>query len=398
MTERLYYSDAYLLEFTSRIVESGVRGENRFTILDRSAFYPTSGGQQHDTGLLNEVDIIEVIESESGDVLHLSQKPVGKPGDEVTGLVDADRRRQHRQQHTAQHIISQVLVRHYELETVSVHLGQEYGAIELEIKDFTPEQLDRVQTSVDEIVQANLSVEIMFADSDKLDSIPLRRIPTREGKLRIIRIGEFDYSACGGTHCHNTAEVGMIKIIGTEKMRGRTAVRFLSGSQAVRDYAERFAATDTLSRMLTCHPNDLADKIEKLTSENKALKKELTALQKELLPQKVTALAEKAESRGGRAVLFEDFGDYDQHLASQLAGQTADRIDGVAGLFINGRLIIATSEASGLDAGKIARMIAQQTGMKGGGNNRLAQMGGGDPNAVEKYRTAFLNSVTDDQA
>ena len=285
----------------------------------------------------------------------------------------------------------------FDLTTMSVHLGEEYGAVEVEAKDLTPNQLSELQSRVDEIILANLPVEVLFIDSDQLDSVPLRKISTRKGTLRIIKIGEFDYSACGGTHCRSTAEVGMIKITGTEKIRGRTQIKFLSGVQAFMDYRDRFAVTDSLSRQLTCHPNDLFDKVEKMAVENKALRKELAEAQRELLPARARSLAEKAEIYGGKKLLFEEIGAYDQRLASQLAGLVANRIDGVTAVMLGARLIIATSETSALDAGALARRLSEQTDLKGGGNKRLAQMGGGSPGSASEYKNALIKLIADDQ-
>lgn len=168
MTERLYYGDPALLEFDATVVGQGQRGEMYFTLLDRSAFYPTSGGQLFDRGALNGIEIVETIEADDGEVRHLSNAPVGQTGDKVHGTVDRPRRQKNRQLHTAQHLISQVFIRLGDAETVSVHLGEEYGAVELNRVDITESELDQAERWTNELILDNLPVEIRVIDASDL--------------------------------------------------------------------------------------------------------------------------------------------------------------------------------------------------------------------------------------
>ncbi len=393
MTTRLYYQDSSLLEFEAKIVSSGKHDNRFFTVLDRSAFYPTSGGQQYDTGKLNEVAIVDVIENDSGDVWHISDQPVGDSGDAVTGIVDKRRRQRHRQQHTAQHILSQTFARLYQLETVSVHLGEDYGAIEFDTKEVTAAQLSEAEQSSMQMVFDNLPVEILFIDGSEIASIPLRRPPKREGEIRVIKIGDLEYSACGGTHCVSTAEVGVIKIIGTEKLRGRVLVKFLSGIQAVEDYRIRFDVSDRVAQTLTCHVTDLPDKLVKLQDANKTLQRELVRVQKEGLGVKAEQLSQTATSYKDVKVVFEDVGPLDARLAGQLATQVSDITGGLTALFTDGRIVIATSENCQLQASQLAKGISEATGLKGGGNPRQAQLGGADKQKLDDYRKELIRLV-----
>ncbi|HKK21369.1 MAG TPA: DHHA1 domain-containing protein [candidate division Zixibacteria bacterium] len=376
MTERLYYTDPALLEFDTEIVETGRAGDRHYTILRQSAFYPTSGGQQFDTGTLNETPVVDVVEDESHEVRHITEQPVGAVGDHVRGIVDRQRRRRHRRQHTAQHILSQSLIRCLGAETVSVHLGEEYGAVELNREEVSDSDLAEVESFANQVVADSLPVKIMFVEGEEIDKLPLRKIPDRSGPLRVIRVGEFDYSACGGTHCVNTSEVIGIKLVGTEKIRGHLLVKFLSGEQVWEDYDARFRVTNLLSQELTCHIEDFPAKFEKLSEENKQLRKDLAELQKELLPIKATQLAENVRRIGEHGLVAEDIGAYDKKGIGQLAGAVAEKANGVAMLYSDGRVVIATSESSGLDAGAMAREITTRLGLKGGGNARQSQLGG----------------------
>ncbi len=396
MTERLYYDNSGLLEFEAVIIETGAHESGHFTVLDRSAFYPTSGGQMHDTGSLNEVPVIDIIETDDERVLHITSKNAGDTGERVSGVVDKNRRRRNRQNHTAQHILSGAFVKLYDLDTVSMHLGEEYANIELPVKSVTEEQLLSAERLANEIVADNLPVEILAVDSSDAADLPLRKIPERSGKLRIIRIGEFDYSACGGTHCDCTAEVGLIKIIGLEKMRGRVAIGFLAGDLAREDYVRRFAVTDRISRRFTCHHSEIETKLDGFASENKQLRKSLSNAQKQLLPIKADQLAAEADTSSRIPLLLTQADDIEASIANQLAGMVADKIEGLAVLLIDGRLILAVAKDTDLHAGKLAKTLAEETDLKGGGSERMAQLGGASAEEMDTYREKLLTLIANE--
>jgi alanyl-tRNA synthetase len=392
VTERLYYRDPSLTEFDATI-QAVTEADGRFrTVLDRSAFYPTSGGQLFDTGLINGIAVVDVID-EGASVLHISELPVGKVGEKVTGVVDRPRRTMHRQQHTAQHILSQVFIREFHMETVSVHLGDDYGAIELDNTIIEPDQFDKAERIANDIIYTNWPVSIMFVSGAELDAIPLRKIPSREGELRVIKIGEFDYSACGGTHCNSTAEVSVIKIIGWEKLRGHALVKFLAGSQALEDYRSRFAVTDTLAKALTCHPNDLPGKVDKLSAENKDQRKQMALLYKELLPLRAEALIQNAQQIGTLHYVYKAIDGMDASTAGQLASMVADKVDGLVLFVADGKLLISVGAGSGLHAGELAKKLSGVLGLKGGGSNKAAQLGGADLSKLEEYKAALLSQI-----
>ena len=394
MTERLYYTDPDLTEFEGTIVRTGRREDGYFAVLDRSAFYPTSGGQSHDNGTLNGEQINDVVE-EADEVIHLSGADIGRVGTKVKGIVDKERRRRNCQSHTAQHIMSGACDRLYGFRTASVHLGDEYTAVELETATMSPAQLTAIETLANQVVAENVTVEIKFVDSNQAAALPFRKEPQRGGELRVIRIGEFDYSACGGTHCRTSGGVRLIKIIGCDRIRGRVVINFFAGDLAVADYQMRFDVTDTLAKAFTCHPTDLVAKIDKRTSENKELKSRLIDAQKELLPIRASQLAQKADTVGGVKVLFERVADLEPASASRLAGLVADEIGGLAVLAIESRLILATSPSSGLHAGNLARKIAERSGLKGGGNERVAQLGGAVDNNPKPYAEIIRSVLAD---
>lgn len=396
MTERLYYDDSSRLEFDAVIVAVECDDTRYVTVLDRSAFYPTSGGQQHDTGELGGIPVMDVIEVDNERVGHVTARPVGNPGERVDGRIDAARRRRHCRQHTAQHVLSQVFVSLFGHETVSVHLGEEYGAIELDVDGLSEERLQRAEDRANEIVLENRPVTQTRLSREEAGELPLRKAPPDKAKVRVVSIDGLDWSACGGTHCKSTAEIGLIKIAGAEKMRGHVLVRFLCGKQALRDYAERYRLTDELSRRLTCNIGDLPSKLESLDNQTRDLRRELSVAWRQLLPIRAERAVARASSDANRNVCIVEEDVPDQKLAGELAGLVADRVKMITLLSYDGRLLLATPSDSQLHAGDLARRLAGETGLRGGGSARLAQLGGLDVTRMNDYRDAVERLIQDD--
>ncbi|KAA3636880.1 MAG: hypothetical protein DWP97_01880 [Calditrichaeota bacterium] len=394
MTERLYYTNPELLQFDASIVSSVEKDGKYLTRLDRSAFYPTSGGQQNDLGKLNGVDIIDVIE-ENDDVVHLSESIVGNEGVQVTGLIDEERRFWHRQIHSAQHILSQAFARLHGLTTMSVHLGDEYGNIEVDSDHVSQSQLDEVEKLANQIIRDNLPVDILFIEHTELSNYPLRKVPTRTGRIRLIKIGEVEYSACGGTHVNSTAQVQLVKIISTVKIRGRTAVNFLCGTKAVEDYCNRYKIVADVSQHLTCNISDIPSKIEKFEAELKEQSKELTKLQKELLPVKASQFAELKMLKNNIHYVVAPVSDLNQKLLGNLCGLVADDISGIAVLTTDKKIAIASSVEQ-VNASEIAKVLSSELGFKGGGNQKAAQLGASetvDVKTITEKVNIFLDEL-----
>jgi alanyl-tRNA synthetase len=339
-----------------------------------------------DRGSLNGVKVIEVLETDSGDVEHITRRQVGKKGDMIEGVVDKERRNRNRQLHTAQHILSQAFVKLFGYETVSVHLGEEYGAVELKVAKVSGGELSRAESMANEIIEHNYPVETSFVERDEARKLPLRKVPKRAGTIRVVKIGEFDWSACGGTHCLSTLEVGLIKITGVEKMRRRMLVKFLAGNQAFDDYRLRFSVTDELARSLTCHVGDLPSKITKLIEKNKELEKEIFHARTYLLLTRVDELFGQAETTGDIKLVADVMDDLDVSQATELATTLADHINGLVLFCVEKRLLLAVGPRSGLHAGDLMKQLVGFFDLKGGGGPTLAQAGGADPKLMEDYK------------
>src|SRR5271168_520334 len=241
MTEHLYYHDSFLYEFDAEVREVAVVDSRPTLILDRTAFYPTSGGQVFDTGWIapagqvEKLRVAEVAERDDGTILHFLENPTQtQPGSRIHGLIDVARRRDHMQQHTGQHVLSAAFVRSLNMPTVSFHMGVDSCSIDLDTKSLTAKQAETAEALANDVVTENRSVGIRFVTSDEAKELGLRKVPPAErDQLRLIDIHDFDLTACGGTHVTATGQIGSILLRKIEKVRQGWRVEFVCGKRAV---------------------------------------------------------------------------------------------------------------------------------------------------------------------
>src|SRR5580704_13091500 len=244
MTDRLYYHDSFLYNFDAE-VRSTLETPRPAIVLDRTAFYPTSGGQIHDTGWIVSPDldpnfanlrVTEVADTEDGQVVHYLEAPLKnvEPGTRVRGKVDAARRRDHMQQHSAQHVLSAAFVHLFNMPTVSFHMADDYCSIDLDTPNLDKDKIESAEHLANEIVLENRPVDIQFVTRDEAEKLGLRKLPPVEREqLRLIDIHDFDLTACGGTHVAFTGQIGSIFLRKTEKARYGYRVEFVAGQRAV---------------------------------------------------------------------------------------------------------------------------------------------------------------------
>lgn len=391
-TKRLYYTDSNLLSFKAKIVDVKKIENKHITILEKTAFYPTSGGQQHDVGLLQKIPVIDVIDGD--EIQHITESAVGKVGEIVSGQIDYDRRLKNKQQHSAQHILSQSFYRLYNLVTMSVHLGDNYGNIEFDTKELSDDQLQKAEKLSNQVISENRKVEVIFANSNNVSKYNLRKPPKRSGEIRLIQIDDFECTACGGTHVNSTAEIQLIKIISTEKIRGRTAVNFLCGQQAIDDYRTCFNVSKAISNKLTCSVHDIEAHFQKLVETNKSLKRDITLYQKELIPHKIHELLKKSEMVADVQTIFSIENRFDKNIMNQFVLELAEKCNGIAVILYNDKIIISCAKTIKRNAGDIAKELSAMTELKGGGNKNIAQLGGVLENDFDMYKTNIKEIIS----
>src|SRR5579862_9623812 len=270
MTTRLYYDDCYLREFRANVIETAEGGRRAY--LDRTAFYPTSGGQPYDLGTLGGVAVREVID-EDDRIAHLLESPIATG--EAEARIDWPRRFDHMQQHTGQHLLSAVLIELFNYPTVSFHLGAATSTIDIEAASLEPKKIERAEERCAEIAAEARPVVITYEDSSS--DLGLRKESKRGGTLRIVSIAGLDRSACGGTHVRSTAEIGPILIRKLEKIRGNVRIEFVCGLRAIRQARQDFQTLSEISRLVSVPfeeaPALVAAQIEKAKTLEKAAQK-----------------------------------------------------------------------------------------------------------------------------
>jgi alanyl-tRNA synthetase len=288
MTERIYYTEPACRSFDA-VVTAVVEHEGApALVLDRTAFYPTSGGQPCDTGRLGATDVLDTIDD--GDrVLHVVGGPLAV-GQTVHGVIDWIRRFDHMQQHTGQHVLSAAFDRLLDNRTMSFHMGGESSTIDL-AREASPEDVERCVDEANRVVWEDRPVTIRFASPEEAARLPLRKEPVREGPLRLIEVTDFDLSACGGTHVSRTGEIGLIAVTAAEKFRGGTRLTFVCGGRALRALRSLRDAVAGSVRSLSVLPQELPAAVERIQAEGKLARKTIARLQSELAIHEATRLA-----------------------------------------------------------------------------------------------------------
>ncbi|MCU0635688.1 MAG: alanine--tRNA ligase-related protein [Gemmatimonadaceae bacterium] len=374
MTHRLYYTDAYTLAFDAQVRSIDATGTR--VVLDRTAFYPTSGGQPFDTGTLDVARVVDVVEDDdTGDIVHILATPTAAtPGTAVIGTVDEARRRDHREQHTAQHLLSAIAADTFGWETVSVHFGADRSLIEFAVAEATPEQLATLEQQADAVARAPKAVTVGFEDAAA--ALGLRKPPTRDGEIRVVTIEGIDRSACGGTHVRSTAEVLPIVLRGTERLRGRVRVGFLAGQRAISRAAEDARLLAQIATQLTCAPAEVPDAIVRLTVRAGELENERRRLRTQLASVEARALWETAHigSDGVRALRIaqhalplEDVKPLVQALVALGGVRVCATSESPLGV------LFAVSSDVPTDCGRALREALVAVGGRGGGNAAQAQ-------------------------
>jgi alanyl-tRNA synthetase len=391
MTTRLYYTAPWQREFDATVVAVEERDGVQHVRLDRTAFYPTSGGQPHDTGTLGGARVIEVIDEADLDgpaadatppqIVHVLDGRL-EAGARVTGQIDWPRRFDHMQQHTGQHVLSAAFHHLHGVRTVSFHLGAEVSTIDL-ARDLTPQEISGAATEANRIVWEDRPVTIRFASSEEVGRLPLRKEPVKSGRLRLIDVGGYDLSACGGTHVSRTGAIGLVAVRAWERFKGGTRLTFVCGGRALRAFEELRDVVDAAARPLTVHPRDLPGAVERLLDERKARQREVRTIGERLAGYEGARLAAEAAMVGDLRVVLAAASDQDADGLKALAAAAVRSGAHGAVLLTASRplnIVVASAAdgAAGFDAGAIVKALAARFGGRGGGRPDLAQGGGLD--------------------
>lgn len=398
MTKRLYYTDSYQTEFDAAVTSVTTLDGRPALALDRSCFYPTSGGQPNDLGMLDlgawgSRQVIDVVAGE-GIVHHVLNAPPELPvGSRVHGVIDWTRRYDHMQQHSGQHLLSQIFARRFEYETVSVHFGTEESTLDLDTATVDPAQFEEAETAANDLVYASLPITAYFVDENDLHRVPLRRPPAVTGQIRIVEIAQFDYSACGGTHVHTSAEIGPVKLIRQERRRGQTRITFLCGRRAVADYARKHRLLTQTAALFSTDVGQVPTLVGAGLEQNKALQHrvdELIARQLTYTSRDLLAAAQFVGADRVVAAVLDLPVDALKTLANLL--QAEPHTIALLGSGAGGKAtaVFARSDDAAPHMGNLLAGALGALGGRGGGRPEFAQ-GGGIP--VEKLDELLQTAV-----
>jgi alanyl-tRNA synthetase len=368
VTERLYYLDSYLTEFEASV--AGRADGDRRLYLDRTAFYPTSGGQPHDTGRLGDSEVVDVVD-EGERVAHVLAEPL--EADRVAGRIDWARRFDHMQQHTGQHLLSAVLAELYGFDTVSVHFGRDASTLDLDAAAITPEEITVAERRANAVVTENRPVVATFEDA--ATAAGLRKPSGRGGTIRIVTIHELDRSACGGTHVRATGEIGPILIQKADRVRKTVRLEFLCGARAVRRARADHDLVTRLGALFSAAPDELPALVESQRAELKATAAACRELELELdgLRARELYAAATPDAAGVRWVAVPHGRTIERQRGLGQAIAALPRAVFVGTTSSPAGLVVAASADSERDAAVLLRAALVAVGGRGGGTARLAQ-------------------------
>lgn len=400
-TERLYYTDAYRTTFDAQVVACAPRAETppggpaAYAVeIAASAFYPTSGGQPFDTGTLGDARVLDVIDEDDGRVVHVTDRAL-EPASVVTGTIDWDRRFDHMQQHTGQHVLSAAFDRLFSNRTESFHLGADSCSIDL-AREVSGGDVARAVDEANRIVWEDRPVTVRFVSEQEAAALPLRKEPARGGTLRLVEVADYDLSACGGTHVARTGAIGIIAASGWEKFRGGSRLQFLCGGRVRRRFDVWRDALAATMKHLSVAPEELAGGVERLQAENKSLQRALRTAQEKLAGYEAKALVARGTRVGPRLVVAEAVPDLDAVGLKAMAAAAAAEPGAAVALFSAtspALVVVARHSDAAVDAGAVLKALVGQFGGKGGGKPDLAQGGGlqGDSAALVTAAVGLLS-------
>lgn len=396
-TERLYYNDSHLTEFDARVVGvEEIDGGRAGVRLDRTAFYPTGGGQPSDTGMLDGARVVECVDEEEAGVLHVVEGAGLEIGATVHGRVDWPRRLDHLQQHTGQHILSQAFVELFRVETHSFRMMERASEIDVALQEPTDERIAHAVELANRIIWEDRPVRLHHVTAEEAAAMPLRKDSEREGHLRIIEIEGFDMSPCGGTHAARTGEVGIIAVRSWERAKGLTRVEFVAGNRALADYRRANTTARSVAALFSVGRDEAVAAVSRLLDENKQLTRRMRTFEEMAARVEADELLTETPPRPG---------DQARIVARTFEGRDADALKRLAHALVahpatiallgsldgdNARLIFARSSDATPDMNALMRQACAQLDGRGGGRPDMAQGGG---RRVEKLSDAVAEAA-----
>lgn len=369
----LYHDDSLLLVFQARVVEHAAIADKASVILDRTAFYPESGGQMADRGKLGAATVVDVVLDDAGRIHHVLEGALPTIGDVVDGEIDKTRRRIHMAQHTGQHMLSRALVEVAGAETVSSRLGESACTIDLSLETLDERAASRAEDLVNSLIDDDVPVRAFFPEPDELRALPLRRQPKVTDNVRVVAIGDFDVSPCGGTHCTHASQVGFVRIEAVERYKGSARIVFSAGPRARRNVSREASITRTLAREFTCGTDDVPLGLDKLRRELTEARETLGRVRIRVASALADDFVRTATNSAVVGVVDDASLDLVRAVAARITAQ-GDRVAMIAGAADGGTIVlVARGPESKFDCGAFLKRLAASAGGRGGGRPERAE-------------------------
>ena len=392
-TQRLYYDDSYLRDFTAKILsveplppdlQAGRVQQSWAVVLDRTALYPTSGGQPHDRGKLGDANVLEV-RDEADEIIHIVDRELDEEAS-VTCCVDSPRRFDHMQQHTGQHLLSAMFLERAGLPTVSFHLGEEFCTIDLQGPEPSEATLAGIERAANKIIFENRPIRIRYATAEQLEEMGIRKKVERTGMLRVIEIDGADLTPCGGTHVNSTGQIGMILIRRHNKIRQDWRVEFVCGARAERAAGSDFRQLRNAARELQCAPSEVSEAVTRAVADRDKNFSSLRATLEQLAAAEATIALSSAPPPSAGVRIYEKIftaahADYPGLFVSALAKH--ENVIALIASAETGQLFFAQSAAGAADLSALLKQLFTELPGKGGGQKNSARGKLVDPSAAE---------------
>lgn len=372
-TKRLYFDNPYQVEFRAKVLEKGIFEHKPSLILDQTCFYPESGGQPSDKGTINSVRVFNVLE-EGEQIVHLLEEDI--EAEEVRGKIDWETRFDYMQQHTGQHILSQSFYELFGAETLSFHLGEDLSTVEIDIRKVIEDDVGKVESRANEIVFQNREIKKYFISEERIGDVPLRKPPQKKGTIRVVEVADFDYSACGGTHCRRAGEVGIIKIIKWERIRNNIRFEFVCGKRALKDYTLKNRVLNKIATHLTVHEREVISSVENALSDIKSQKKKIKKMQERIALFEAREIIRKTKEKIIKDILRERTPEEVRFLALNIIKSGDFVVLFGAVREKRAHMVLACSESLNLDMRELVPLVSPLIEGRGGGSSSLVEIAG----------------------
>lgn len=377
MTIKRYYEDPYTMEFSSKVIKTDQDNRGPYVVLEETAFYPTGGGQPHDTGILNGIEVIDV-EEVAGEVRHYTDETILANTEKVNGSIDRDRRIDHMQQHCGQHIISAIFDDQYGIPTTSFHLGKDTVTIDLDTEHLSEDLLQQAETRVNEIIHNNYPVQTKWVSGEEAREYPLRKPLAVENDVRLVIIPDVDYNGCGGTHPRSTGEVMAAKFLGWTKNKKQARLEFVCGYRLLTQFEQKHRVLTEMKQHIPRPEDQMVEEVNQLVQTSKEKDKKIAELEEQLLKYEARDLIEKSQ---GEKVIQLVFKDRSIKTLQSLGKAVIEEVQNVYVILVSEQedqlqFVLACGDDIHQNMNDIAKQTMPLIEGKGGGKPNFVQGGG----------------------